>query len=65
MAENDEKTNRKGRDHHVGVFALLEDELCQWVPGDPSPNRLDAKVWAMTELSNSGEMEVTDNFLYN
>jgi hypothetical protein len=65
MSENDEKTNRKGRDHHVGVFALLEDELCQWVPGDPSPNRLDAKVWAMTELSNSGEMEVTDNFLYN
>jgi hypothetical protein len=40
-----------GRDHHVGVFQELEDELCLWVPGDKSPNRLDAKVWAMTELS--------------
>jgi len=40
----------QGRDHHIGVFAGLEDELCQWVPGDNSPNRLDAKVWAITEL---------------
>ena len=43
--------SEQGRDHHVGVFANLEDELCMWVPGDASPNRLDAKVWAMTELS--------------
>jgi hypothetical protein len=41
----------QGRDHHVGVFLLLENELCLWVPGDASPNRLDAKVWALTELS--------------
>jgi hypothetical protein len=39
-----------GRDHHVGNFQELEDELCQWQPGDISPNRLDAKVWAMTDL---------------
>jgi phage terminase large subunit-like protein len=65
MSENNEEKNRKGRDHHVGVFALLEDELCSWVPGNTSPNRLDAKVWAMTELSGSGEMEVEENFLYN
>jgi hypothetical protein len=38
------------RGHHVGLFARLEDELCQWVPGDNSPNRLDALVWAGTEL---------------
>ncbi len=44
----------QGRDHHVGVFAQLEDELCMWVPGDASPNRLDAKVWAMTELMEMG-----------
>ena len=43
--------SEQGRDHHVGTFANLEDELCMWVPGDDSPNRLDAKVWAMTELS--------------
>lgn len=42
--------SEQGRDHHVGVFAGLEDELCMWVPGDDSPNRLDAKVWAITEL---------------
>lgn len=40
----------QGRDHHVGNFELLEDELCLWMPGDASPNRLDAKVWALTEL---------------
>jgi len=40
----------KGRAHHVGMFAALEDELSLWTPGDPSPNRLDALVWAMTEL---------------
>lgn len=40
----------KGHDHHVGSFMKLEDELCLWVQGDNSPNRLDAKVWAMTEL---------------
>ena len=40
----------QGRIHHVGNFPLLEDELCMWTPGDPSPNRLDAFVWAMTEL---------------
>jgi hypothetical protein len=43
-----------GRDHHVGTFPELEDELCLWVPGDESPNRLDAKVWAMSELSKYG-----------
>lgn len=42
----------QGRDHHVGVFTELEDELCLWIPGDKSPNRLDAKVWAYTELMN-------------
>jgi phage terminase large subunit-like protein len=41
----------QGRVHHVGVFAELEDELCTWTPADPrSPNRLDALVWAFSEL---------------
>lgn len=38
------------RVHHVGVFPELEDQLCQWLPGDDSPDRLDALVWALTEL---------------
>jgi phage terminase large subunit-like protein len=44
----------KGLDHHIGNFPQLEDELCFWMQGDQSPNRLDAKVWAMTELVNQG-----------
>jgi hypothetical protein len=44
----------KGHDHHVGNFPALEDELCLWIPGDPSPNRMDAKVWAYTELVARG-----------
>lgn len=40
------------RVHHVGMFSACEDELCNWVPGEglPSPNRLDALVWAVTAL---------------
>jgi phage terminase large subunit-like protein len=40
----------QGRIHHVGFFPDLEDQLCEWVPGDKSPDRLDALVWAITEL---------------
>jgi len=40
----------QGRVHHVGFFAELEDQLCEWVPGGTSPDRLDALVWALTEL---------------
>lgn len=36
--------------HHVGVFAEMEDQMCQWITGDPSPDRMDALVWALTEL---------------
>jgi len=50
----------QGKIHHVGTFGALEDELCSWAPdsGQPSPNRLDAAVWAFTELglSNSGPL---------
>lgn len=40
----------QGRIHHVGFFPDLEDQLCEWVPGDKSPDRLDALVWAIAEL---------------
>lgn len=40
----------QGKDHHVGMFEELEDQLCTYVPGESSPDRLDAKVWAYTEL---------------
>jgi phage terminase large subunit-like protein len=40
----------QGRVHHVGAFGKLEDQMCQWTPGDDSPDRMDALVWALTEL---------------
>jgi phage terminase large subunit-like protein len=42
----------RGIIHHVGEFADLEDEMVSWVPGESrySPNRVDALVWAFTEL---------------
>jgi phage terminase large subunit-like protein len=38
--------------HHVGVFAELETQMCSFVPDhlDGSPDRVDALVWALTEL---------------
>jgi phage terminase large subunit-like protein len=39
-----------GRVHHTNVFQELEDEMCTWVPGDPSPNRMDALVWAFDSI---------------
>lgn len=54
----------QGRDHHVGYFPQLEDELCMWLPGESSPNRLDAKVWALTELSGGSRVIVMPNPFY-
>lgn len=44
----------QGRIKHVGFFADLEDQLCTWMPGEKSPDRLDALVWAFTELDIAG-----------
>lgn len=42
----------RGRVHHVGLMAALEDELCAF--GGPhqkgSPDRMDALVWGVSEL---------------
>ena len=54
----------QGRVRHVGAFPRLEDQMCAFVPGagrsfrggfdrsatGGSPDRVDALVWAMTEL---------------
>ena len=40
--------------HHVGSFAVLEDQMCSYVAGvKKSPDRLDALVWALTELTQT------------
>lgn len=49
--------DEQGKLHMVGsAMTALEDQLASWVPDgdDPSPDRLDAMVWAATELMLSG-----------
>jgi phage terminase large subunit-like protein len=49
------------RVHHVGIFAQLEDELCDYDGTGKSPNRLDALVWVLTELSEgAGGMSMSE-----
>ncbi len=46
------------RVHHVGAFGALEDQMCDYVPlVSKSPDRMDALVWALTELSAEEEQE--------
>jgi predicted phage terminase large subunit-like protein len=50
----------QGRVSHVGGgFSALEDQMCNWVPAgaDPSPDRLDALVWAITELALEAQLD--------
>lgn len=44
----------QGRAHMVGNFPQMEDQLCNWLPdSNESPDRMDAMVWALTELTDS------------
>lgn len=45
---------------HVGAFPELEDQMCTWEPlsGKASPDRLDAHVWAFTNLMVTAVPEV-------
>lgn len=49
----------QGRVHHVGAFPALEDQMCSFTVagrgGIKSPDRLDALVWAVTELVLAAE----------
>lgn len=41
----------QGRMHHCGVFTMLEEQMCGWVPSDPeSPDRVDALTWSVADL---------------
>jgi phage terminase large subunit-like protein len=50
----------QGRVHHVGSFSTLEDQMCAFTVDfnrnmGCSPDRVDALVWALTELMIEGE----------
>lgn len=55
----------QGRVAHIGTFVELEDQMCEYVAGlnsGYSPDRMDALVWAFTELlvgseANSGLLD--------
>lgn len=41
----------QGKAHHVGVHEQLEGQMVTWVPDEgPSPDRIDALVWAASQL---------------
>ena len=51
-----------GRIRHAGMFAELEDQLCSCVPGQkqtPSPDRMDAMVWAVKGLEMGRQARAT------
>jgi phage terminase large subunit-like protein len=53
----------QGRVHHVGAFPRLEDQMCAFTVDfnrtemGYSPDRVDALVWALTELMIEGGNE--------
>jgi predicted phage terminase large subunit-like protein len=55
----------QGRVHHLGAFPALEDQMCAFTSdfdrnaAGYSPDRVDALVWAMTELLVDGREAVT------
>ncbi|MDD3370687.1 MAG: terminase family protein [Alphaproteobacteria bacterium] len=56
----------QGRVHHVNSLPLLEDQMCRFTAsGDmaTSPDRVDALVWALTELSDPSRGEPKIRFL--
>ena len=57
----------QNRVHHVGAFPILEDQLCDWDPAvsTNSPDRLDALVWALTELAGdpAGPIKIATGLL--
>lgn len=44
----------QGRVHHIGSFPVLEDQMCDYDPvsSKKSPDRMDALVWALTQLAD-------------
>lgn len=52
------------RVHHVGNFPELEDQMCQWIEEvDWSPDRMDALVWALTDLLVDGPRTIEGSLM--
>lgn len=56
----------QGRVHHVGDFAVLEDQMTTWTPDSAnSPDRLDAMVQGFSELLGTTNVATYFNALAN
>lgn len=61
----------RGKIYHVGEFPQLEDQMCSFTTGFDrkvagySPDRVDALVWAFTELFPDLSTPVTDVSIYD
>jgi phage terminase large subunit-like protein len=56
----------QNRVHHMGSFPVLEDQMVTWDPASDSdsPDRMDALVWAITELmEGQAPMRISSNLL--
>lgn len=53
----------QGRVHHVGSFPHLEEEYTTFVPGNSSPDRMDAAVHLLTVL-NKTKSKIAGSFAY-
>ena len=53
----------RGQVYHRIPFNDLEDEMCLYDPAiDKSPNRMDALVWALTELTEGYTGNIAENY---
>jgi len=49
----------QGKVYHAKQFELLEEQLCTWTPeSKESPDRMDALVWGLSELSSAGSANI-------
>lgn len=54
------------RVHHVGAFNELEDQMVTWTPDmTKSPDRIDALVWALTELNEGSNAMISLSAMAN
>jgi phage terminase large subunit-like protein len=51
------------RAKHVGAFPDLEDQMSTWIPGQKSPDRMDALVWLITALAITGAPDMPEGLM--
>lgn len=56
----------RGKVKHIGFFDVLEEQMCTYEAGDvKSPDRMDALVWALTELVVGRQLVISTSMIDN